>query len=313
VGLITVDQVRAEGLDEVDADDPRVELAIKIWSDFIEQQCRQPFAPRARTVMMDGNNTDTLFLPWPMLALRALYINGDFTKAVSENDYRAYTGLDFPDDRKNPKLQLVAGECNTSSRASYYLGRNRRPFARGKQNQRLVGVFGYCDAGEPIDVAGVTSATPMVVTTAAAHDIVTGDWVRVDDVAGSAAANGAWKVTVIDDTHLTLTSSAGASAPAYTGGGTLRKLSTPALIQRAVLKLVLAKTAPIASSDEAQTPGPAGFEMTDGHSIQYLTPDKFHNKASSIGITKDPEIEHIIGMFRAPAKMRMSGSYQELG
>jgi hypothetical protein len=307
VGLITLEQVRAEGLDTTAAPDARVLAAIETWSGFIEQQCRQPFSPKVRTITLDGNNSDTMFLPWPILALRSVYLNGDFVNALGAENYRAYMGVDFPDDRKNPKLQLVS-QVEGGWRQAYYLGRNRRPFARGKQNQRLVGVFGYCDPSDPIDVAGVTAASPMVVTTAAPHGLATGDWVRLDDVGGVAAANYVWKVTVVDATHVSLNGSAGAGEPGYTSGGALRKLTTPALIQRAVMKLVLTKTEPLATSDEAKTPGPAGFEMTDGHSIQYLTPEKFKNRAMSLGITKDPEVEQIIAMFRAPAKMRAPGT-----
>jgi hypothetical protein len=307
VGLITLDQVRAEGLDATVANDARVTTAIETWSGFIEQQCRQPFSPKARTITFDGNNSDTLFLPWPILGLRSLFINGDFVNALGSENYRAYMGVDFPDDRKNPKIRL-AGGISGGWQAAYYLGRNRMPFARGKQNQRLVGVFGYCDPGDPIDIAGVTAASPMVVTTATAHGLASGDWIRLDDAAGLTAANYVWRVTVVDATTVSLNGSAGAGAPAYTGGGALRKLTTPALIQRAVMKLVLAKVDPLATSDEAQTPGPAAFEMTDGHSIQYLTADKFKNRALSFGITKDAEVEQIIAMFRAPAKMRAPGT-----
>lgn len=307
MGLVTLQQIRDEGLDVSTAPDPRVLAAIETWSSFMEQQCRQPFSPKPRTLTLDGNNTDTMFLPWPILGLRSVYINGDFLNALAPENYRAYMGVDFPDDRKNPKLRLIAN-LSGGWQAAYYLGRNRMPFVRGKQNQRLVGVFGYCDPGDPIDIAGVTAASPMVVTTATAHGLADGDWVRLDDVTGLTDANYVWRVTVVDPTNVSLNGSAGAGAPGYTGGGSLRKLTPPALIQRAVMKLVLAKVGPIATSDEAVTPGPAGFEMTDGHSIQYLTPDKFKNRAKSIGITKDPEVEQIIAMFRGPAKFSAPGT-----
>lgn len=308
MGLIKIQQLRDEGVDETSVDDPRAQAAIDQWSQFVEQHCRQPFTPKPRTVAFDGNNSDTLFLPWPLIALKSLYINGDFANPLTAADYRAYMGLDFPDDRKNPKVRLV-NTLAGSPASNFFMHRHRRPFVRGKQNQRITGVFGYCDASEPIDIVGATNASPIVVATAEAHGLADGDWVRIDDVQVNSAANYAWKVTVIDDTHASLNGSAGNGA--FTAGGTLRKLSVPALIQRAVLKLVVAKTPQIASSDEAATVGPVAFEMTDGHSIQYIAPDRFKVRAVTIGITKDPEVEQILAMFRAPAKMRAPGTLLE--
>lgn len=308
MGLISIDQVRAEGLDETTADDPRVQLAINTWSSFVERHCRQPFTPKPRAFTLDGNNGDTVFLPWPLLGLKALYINGDFTTPVAPTNYRAYMGLDFPDDRSNPKIQLVS-TIASSPASDFFFRRNRQPFTRGKQNQRVVGVFGYCDPGEPIDIISATNASPIVIETATPHglDGTVTNWVRVDDVGGNTAANYAWQATVIDATHLSLNGSSGNGA--FTAGaGTVRTLTVPALIQRAVMKLVMSKFPQLNGSDEAGTPGPAWLEMTDGHQVQYLTPDRFKVKAITIGITKDTEVEQILAMYRAPTRVSSPGT-----
>lgn len=66
-------------------------------------------------------------------------------------------------------------------------------------------------------ITGATDATPIVITTAAAHGLTTGDKVAITRVGGNGAANGHWTVTVLTTTTFSLTDSDGDGT--YTGGG----------------------------------------------------------------------------------------------
>ena len=70
-------------------------------------------------------------------------------------------------------------------------------------------------------VSGATNASPIVITTSAAHGFVTGDYVAISSVTGNLGANGIWKITKVDDTSFSLNNSVGNAA--YTTGGSVRK------------------------------------------------------------------------------------------
>lgn len=67
-------------------------------------------------------------------------------------------------------------------------------------------------------VTGATNASPIVITTSAAHGFTNGDWVTVYGVLGNTAANTAAVISVVDSTHFSLTGTTGNGA--YTSGGT---------------------------------------------------------------------------------------------
>jgi hypothetical protein len=73
-----------------------------------------------------------------------------------------------------------------------------------------------------VSVTGATNASPIVVS-AAAHGLSTGDAVDIQGVAGNTAANGFWKVTVVNANSYSLDGSTGNGA--YTSGGTVKRLS----------------------------------------------------------------------------------------
>ncbi len=68
-------------------------------------------------------------------------------------------------------------------------------------------------------ITGVTSATPMVVTTSGAHGLTTGTVVKIVGVGGSDEANNTWGITVLTATTFSLEGSVSPSVD-YTGGGT---------------------------------------------------------------------------------------------
>lgn len=67
------------------------------------------------------------------------------------------------------------------------------------------------------NITGATQATPIVVT-ATAHGRITGDYVQIAGVGGNTAANGLFKITVINANSFSLSGSVGNGA--YTSGGT---------------------------------------------------------------------------------------------
>jgi hypothetical protein len=79
-----------------------------------------------------------------------------------------------------------------------------------------------------LTITGATNATPIVVTTSAAHGVVDVSYATVAGVLGNTAANGSWVVERVTTTTLLLRNSVGNAA--YTSGGTLTKLSTFASI-----------------------------------------------------------------------------------
>jgi hypothetical protein len=70
-----------------------------------------------------------------------------------------------------------------------------------------------------LGIIGATNATPIQITSAAAHGLATGDFVTISGVIGTTAANGTWTITNTGAATFTLNSSAGNGA--YVGGGVI--------------------------------------------------------------------------------------------
>lgn len=60
-----------------------------------------------------------------------------------------------------------------------------------------------------VAITGATNASPIAITTALPHNLLTGDLTVVSGVEGNNAANGRWIITVVDPTHFTLDGSTG--------------------------------------------------------------------------------------------------------
>lgn len=69
-----------------------------------------------------------------------------------------------------------------------------------------------------LNISGVSTANPGVVTTSAAHGLTTGQTVVIASVGGATQANGTWVVTVIDATHFSIPVNVTGT---YTSGGTV--------------------------------------------------------------------------------------------
>lgn len=229
MAYITVEDVRATGLSVETADDDAVAAALEMWQAFLERACRQWFEPRDLTLDIDGTDSDTLHFGVPIISIAELRLNGSST-ALEATMYKAYVGKSYPDDRKNPRIKLVGDDFRDIYTAP--LSEGRLKFRKGRQNQHVVGSFGYVE----------------------------------------------------DDG------------------------STPALIKRALLKLVIEKlTTPVYNDPNSPTPPPPPLiggalkeEWTDGHRFVYNTPSIAERKSGLTGITQDQEILDIIRLYRAP-------------
>jgi hypothetical protein len=68
-------------------------------------------------------------------------------------------------------------------------------------------------------ISAATNTSPIQITTSVAHGLVTGQTVTISGVTGNTAANGTWRITVINSTTFTLDGSSGNGT--YISGGTV--------------------------------------------------------------------------------------------
>ncbi len=94
----------------------------------------------------------------------------------------------------------------------------------------LVSLLADLSVGAAVNVAAASNAEPIVIQTAVAHGLLTGDWAVLVDVAGNTAANGLFKVTKVDADEVSLDGSVGNGA--YTAGGTVRKVDVSGLLRK---------------------------------------------------------------------------------
>ena len=140
---VSVAEMRAVGVTVEMATDPALEASIRANQQFINRATRQWFNPRSLTLELDGNSTDTLLLPIPIISVSSMRIN-DSAYVLDPSSYRVYNGRDLPDDRQNPRIKLRRGDVNIFSNP----GPPSRGlvFRKGRQNQHITGVFGYTEA-----------------------------------------------------------------------------------------------------------------------------------------------------------------------
>ena len=74
-------------------------------------------------------------------------------------------------------------------------------------------------------ITDATNASPIVVTTSAAHGFADGNFVQISGVTGNTAANGIYGITLISDTAFSLRLTSGNGA--YASGGSAFKVQTP--------------------------------------------------------------------------------------
>ena len=141
----TVADIRNAGLTNHTASDAAVLDAIELCTSLIDLATHQWFEPRMSDFYVDGNDSDTLHLNVPIITLDHLYANHDYENIVEPVYYRVYNNIGgVCDDRRNPRIKFIG----YGGRGNIFLGPDGGTgrFRKGRQNQRLVGTFGYVEA-----------------------------------------------------------------------------------------------------------------------------------------------------------------------
>jgi hypothetical protein len=141
---ITVQDVRDEGLLEADYSDDEVLAQIELWQAMIERICRQWFVPKILTMSIDGTDSDAIHFGVPIIDIEYIRINGS-TVDLDTSYYKVYSGVQYPDDRRNPRIKLINSTDITdiySSPLSY----SNLKFRKGRQNTEIKGTFGFVDS-----------------------------------------------------------------------------------------------------------------------------------------------------------------------
>lgn len=84
--------------------------------------------------------------------------------------------------------------------------------------------LGFSSFVTTLNITGATNATPIVITTSAAHNLVNGDVVTIQNATGNTAANGTWTISGASGTTFTLVGSAGNGA--YGANGIIRGVNS---------------------------------------------------------------------------------------
>jgi hypothetical protein len=140
---ITVQDVRDEGVpEEVDGgpSDAKVLSYIETWQAFIDRATRQWFVPKATIMSINGNESNLLQFSVPIISIDYVKLNDD-SDELDTDLYRVYNGIVNPDDRRNPRIKLVA----STNRDIYTRPYGRLLFRKGEQNQEIKGVWGYVE------------------------------------------------------------------------------------------------------------------------------------------------------------------------
>lgn len=149
----TVYDLAAEGISS-SLSAERLQALIVRASRLINQVTgRSAFEPRLRGINVDGSGTAALLLGEPIVAVLDATIDSDsVVESLKVFNRHVREGLTDPDDRQNPKLELVSG-------GGYY-GAALWPY--GRQNVRVTGLFGYTETD-----GSMTGGTPAMIREAA--------------------------------------------------------------------------------------------------------------------------------------------------
>jgi hypothetical protein len=163
-GYCTVQQMRDEGLTIAECDDTRLGQIILRARRYIDSITQRFFDARTLDFRIDGTGSRVLLLDHPIISITGIYTPADATQPVSPDDYVAYNrhmrGLFSPDDRDNPRIVYLAGDDErlTEEEALERRGFVPRRWNKGRQNVRIVGVFGYTDPD-----GTTTGTTPLAI------------------------------------------------------------------------------------------------------------------------------------------------------
>jgi hypothetical protein len=138
----TVADMRCEGVPSRYPDDVVLDK-LKQASQYINLATKQWFESRAMEIIMDGNDSRTLFLPVPIISVHHLYMNGDFRNHVPQNIYVVYNGNNATrDDRRNPMIKINGAGLGVYDFPDFRRG---SIFVQAEMNQKIVGQFGFVE------------------------------------------------------------------------------------------------------------------------------------------------------------------------
>lgn len=139
----TVQDIRDEGFTVAMYSDARVTAAIGRASKWIEHFTGRWFEPRNLDFTFDGSGRRSLYLEQPIIEITQVAVDDvdlDLAADVLVYNRHITAGLTDPDDRENPRLEMLEP---LESVHLYALG--LKVFPLGQQNIRIVGTFGYTD------------------------------------------------------------------------------------------------------------------------------------------------------------------------
>lgn len=155
MAILTVAEIRAEGITVEIASDEQVEDAIAFCTELFNEQTGQFFEPLAGEIVVDGDNTDSIFLFIPIIEVTSITDNVT-GNVMSATNYRAYTGRTrLQNDRRNPKI----------------MAKNGYGFSYGPGRWTIAGTFGYTESDGSPPVA-VKHAIKILTIEMLLHPIV---------------------------------------------------------------------------------------------------------------------------------------------
>lgn len=140
----TIQDLRDEGVTDPPFDDARVSAAILVASQLIEAFTGRWFEPRSLDFHIDGTGKRSIHFDQPIIEVTELYVDEvayEITDNIAIYNRHISEGLLEPDDRENPRLELIY----PLDSSVYYRTADLRVFPGGQQNVRIVGTFGYTD------------------------------------------------------------------------------------------------------------------------------------------------------------------------
>ena len=156
---------------------------LALYSGLIEAWTRRFFEPRYFIMSLSGSRTISLRLNEAIIAIedvraKAKYASGEeYYNTWQKGSYQVYNrhldGLLAPDDRRDPRLELISDIELTESVASIYSFN----FPYGHQNVELLGVFGYTDptpdpSGGRVSIGRTPSILAKVLTALVSRSIL---------------------------------------------------------------------------------------------------------------------------------------------
>lgn len=147
-GYVTVSEMRDEGV-PVTYSDNWLLSRISMASRMIDKFTGRFFEPRVQTLHLDGRGSRLLLLDFPIISVTSITLRsltGESSTSVDLTDVRIYNrhltqGLLNPDDRDNPKLELLINQDPYETDVNWVMAE----WPRGSQNVEIVGTFGYTE------------------------------------------------------------------------------------------------------------------------------------------------------------------------